>query len=127
MDEQLEKAVQESLVNGHLPCVAAFKVAARLKVSPVEVGHAANELKVRIIDCQLGCFKFAKVAHQGLASFSLTQALSDEVKASAANGRISCAAALEIAKRLRLSRKKVGDATNKLGVKLTGCQLGCFP
>ena len=39
MDEQLEKAVQESLVNGYLPCGAAFKVAARLKVSLTEVGN----------------------------------------------------------------------------------------
>jgi hypothetical protein len=34
----------------------AFEVAAKLGVPRREVGEAANELGLKIVDCQLGCF-----------------------------------------------------------------------
>jgi hypothetical protein len=52
----LEKEMRASLVNGKLPCAVAFKIAKKLKVSPKEVGDAANRLKIKISGCQLGCF-----------------------------------------------------------------------
>lgn len=39
-----------------LPCVKALALAKRLKVEPIEIGKIANELGIKIIDCQLGCF-----------------------------------------------------------------------
>ena len=39
-----------------LPCAEAFKVARDLEVPIVEVGRACNELGIKIIHCQLGCF-----------------------------------------------------------------------
>lgn len=58
--EEIEKALEEemraSLVNGKLPCAVAFKIAKKLKVSPSDVGDAANRLKIKISSCQLGCF-----------------------------------------------------------------------
>ncbi len=45
-----------SLVNGKLPCAVAFKIARKLKVSPKQVGDAANRLNIKISNCQLGCF-----------------------------------------------------------------------
>lgn len=39
-----------------IPCVEALALAKRLKVKPIEIGKAANELGIKIIDCQLGCF-----------------------------------------------------------------------
>jgi hypothetical protein len=44
------------MVNGRLPCAIAFKIAKELKVSPRDVGEAANRLSVKISSCQLGCF-----------------------------------------------------------------------
>ncbi len=39
-----------------IPCVEALALAKRLKVKPIEIGKIANELGIKIIDCQLGCF-----------------------------------------------------------------------
>ncbi len=56
MENELEKKIKSSLVEGKLPCAIAFKIAKELKVSPNEVGEAANRLSVKISSCQLGCF-----------------------------------------------------------------------
>ena len=39
-----------------LPCGKALALAKRLKVKPIEIGKTANELGIKITDCQLGCF-----------------------------------------------------------------------
>jgi hypothetical protein len=41
-------------------------------------------------------------------------------------GKIPCAKALALANHLELSPGKVGQALEELGIKVTGCQLGCF-
>ncbi len=39
-----------------LQCTEAFKIANDLEVSLAEVGKSCNELGIKIIGCQLGCF-----------------------------------------------------------------------
>ena len=56
MENELEKKIKSSLVDGKLPCAVAFRIAKELKVSPRDVGGAANLLFVKISGCQLGCF-----------------------------------------------------------------------
>jgi len=56
MEDELEKKIKSSLVDGRLPCAIAFKIAKELKVRPRDVGDAANRLSVKISGCQLGCF-----------------------------------------------------------------------
>ena len=56
MEDKLEEKIKSSLVDGRLPCAVAFKIAKELKVSPRDVGDAANRLSVKISSCQLGCF-----------------------------------------------------------------------
>ncbi len=53
--------------------------------------------------------------------------LEEELKASLVDGRLPCAAALEISRKLKVKPIKVGDMANKLNVKIANCQLGCFP
>ncbi len=56
IEKALEQEMRASLVNGRLPCAVAFRIAKKLKVSPKEVGNAANRLNIKISGCQLGCF-----------------------------------------------------------------------
>jgi len=56
MSEKLEMEIQDSLVDGKLPCSVAFSIAKKLKVSPREVGDTANRINIKIKSCQLGCF-----------------------------------------------------------------------
>ncbi len=55
------------------------------------------------------------------------QLLESELKASLVDGKLPCAVAFKIGRRLKVSQRKVGDAANRLGVKISNCQLGCFP
>ena len=56
MAKELEEKIKASLVNGKLPCAAAFKIAKQLNTSTKEVGEACNKLNLKISSCQLGCF-----------------------------------------------------------------------
>lgn len=56
MNEELEKKMKSSLVNGKLPCPVAFQISKELKVSLNEIGEKANNLGIKISGCQLGCF-----------------------------------------------------------------------
>ena len=40
----------------HLPCAVAFKIARDMDVPLDEVGRTCNELGIKIVGCQLGCF-----------------------------------------------------------------------
>ncbi len=39
-----------------LPCSKAFAIASEVKVSVGEVGIICNEIGIKIVGCQLGCF-----------------------------------------------------------------------
>ncbi|GEA14079.1 MAG: hypothetical protein PWR22_2103 [Moorella sp. (in: firmicutes)] len=57
--EAVRAAVKEAAADhgGKLPCAVAQEVARRLQVPMREVGQAADDLKIKIIQCQLGCFE----------------------------------------------------------------------
>ena len=57
----------------------------------------------------------------------MTEKLDEVIRASLVNGKLPCAVAFKIAKQLKVSPKEVGNACNKLSVKISSCQLGCFP
>lgn len=50
------EAVRKAAREGRITCTEARKLAGELKVSPKVVGMAANELKIKIKSCELGCF-----------------------------------------------------------------------
>lgn len=56
MKEKIAEQIKKKSVNNILPCPVARKIAQELSVSYEEVGRTADELKVKITDCELGCF-----------------------------------------------------------------------
>ena len=54
------------------------------------------------------------------------QQVIDRVKQEALNGRLPCKRAFDIAEELGVPPRKVGEAADEAGVKITACQLGCF-
>ncbi|MBI2287798.1 MAG: hypothetical protein HYU83_02260 [Chloroflexi bacterium] len=125
-DERLATQLSASLIDGHLPCATAFQIAGKLGVSRRQVGDMANQQKVRIIDCQLGCFKFEKAVHN-LDSIRISQALADDIKAALIDGSLPCTVTFEVAKKAKAAPREVADVANKLKIKINHCQLGCFP
>jgi hypothetical protein len=57
MAEGIKAEVEKRAREGRISCKEALKLANELGVSPAEVGRAADELKIKIAGCQLGCFK----------------------------------------------------------------------
>ncbi len=53
--------------------------------------------------------------------------LEEELKASLVDGKLPCAVAFKIARKLEVPHKQVGEAANRLNIKIASCQLGCFP
>lgn len=52
----IEKFLNERSNNGKITCSEARKIAEELNVPYIEVGRMANELKIKIKKCELGCF-----------------------------------------------------------------------
>ena len=53
--------------------------------------------------------------------------IENEIQASLVNSRLPCAVAFKIARKLKVTPRQVGDIANRLNIKITSCQLGCFP
>ena len=119
--------IKNSAPKGQLHCGMAFKIAEELTIDPRTVGDMANQLKVRIINCQLGFFSVEKATHEDLRGMAIAPQVAEEVKASLVDGKLPCKAAFQVARKLNAGRKLVGDTATKLKIKISECQLGCFP
>ncbi len=53
--------------------------------------------------------------------------LEEKIISSLVDGKLTCPIAFKIAKELKVSLWEVGETTDKLGIKISSCQLGCFP
>ncbi len=54
--EELKSKIKAAAPEGKMPCAAAFKLAEELNISRPEMGNLLNELRIKITQCQLGCF-----------------------------------------------------------------------
>ena len=54
--ENVLEAVKSAAPEGRITCAEAHNLAHRLGVEIIVVGQAADELKIRIKSCRLGCF-----------------------------------------------------------------------
>jgi hypothetical protein len=54
--EQIIEAIQTAAENDRLGCEKAHELTRDLNISLQEIGAICNELKIKIADCQLGCF-----------------------------------------------------------------------
>jgi hypothetical protein len=54
--EDLEAAIRKAMIDGRLPCAAAFHLAADFKLAKIRVSSACEKLKIRVSACQLGAF-----------------------------------------------------------------------
>ena len=123
---KLEDAIKASLKDGFLPCPAAFGIAKRLSTPVDWVGDVADKLNLRIVDCQLGCFKVEKTANTIPASGVADPFIQEQITAAAAQGSFTCLAAFHIARRTKVRPINVAKVANLIQIKIHDCQLGCF-
>ena len=55
--KKLEEVIKEKVKDGKLPCPLCFKIAEDFGISRKEMGKILNEMKIKISQCQLGCFE----------------------------------------------------------------------
>jgi hypothetical protein len=137
MDERIHQTILERLEDGRLPCSHAFAIAHSLDVDPLSVGLTANEAGIRISRCQLGLFGYGpkaegkhKIVHpMDQVPERLAARLRAEAgrQAQAGEKGITCAAIWRAADGLGYRRIKASSAVEAMGLKVSRCQLGCFP
>jgi len=54
--EKVIEVLRNASVNNRLDCEKAHELSRSLDISLREIGALCNELKIKIIACQLGCF-----------------------------------------------------------------------
>ena len=54
--EEIIAKLKEAAKDGKIPCALAFKIAKECNVSTKEIGNLLNQAKIKISNCQLGCF-----------------------------------------------------------------------
>ena len=131
MDEQLRQAVLGHLEEGHLTCHQAHAIAKELGVEPMDVGRVADEVEVRISRCLLGLFGYGSKAagtHKIVRPMAqVPPSLEAALRAEAGEEGLPCIAVWRVADRLGHSRLEVSNAVEGLGLRVSHCQLGCFP
>jgi len=55
-DETIIRRLKEAAKEGKISCSMAMKIADDCHVSVKRVGELLNQIKVKIVQCQLGCF-----------------------------------------------------------------------
>jgi len=56
----------------------------------------------------------------------MRQEIATQIEGSLTEGRLPCASAFKIARRLEVSPQQVGEVADELAVKISRCQLGLF-
>jgi hypothetical protein len=56
-DDRLAEAVRREADQGRIECARALALARDLGVSPRRVGDVCNREGIKIVACQLGCFR----------------------------------------------------------------------
>ena len=54
--EDVKAKIKAAAPEGKIACDAAFRLAEELSLSRKDLGELLNELRIKIIHCQLGCF-----------------------------------------------------------------------
>jgi len=123
---EITEAVKQRASNEAISCVAAHKIAADLGVPPKEIGVGIDLLELRIVKCQLGLYGYQPEKKVVKPAETVSEALEGAITESLIEGRLSCAAAWDIAKRLGLAKMDVSSACETLKIKMVSCQLGAF-
>ena len=54
--DDVKARIREAAPHAKIACAAACRLADELNLSRKDLGELLNELKIKIIQCQLGCF-----------------------------------------------------------------------
>jgi hypothetical protein len=120
-------AIEQRADEGRITCAAAHAIAAQQGCPPKTVGINIDLLEKRIAQCQMGLFGHGSKKGKAVnGSTAVTAELEEAIREAMVDGRITCKAAWDLAKRLGLTKMDVANACETLSVKVSKCQLGAF-
>lgn len=131
IDEKIASNIRAKLSEGKLPCEQAIALAQALKIPPPELRKNADALKIHLSNCQLGLFGYPD-KKKGWLSNNIPQkpvpeGLEDALRATAdAQKHLTCPQAWAVAAQFKVSRMQVGYLADRLGLRISACQLGVF-
>jgi len=123
---ELKKVLLEKARENELPCTVAFKISKDHRISPDEIGMAADFMKIRLIKCQLGLFGHKPEKKIVKNAATISKSLEEKIKSAAHDGKISCKVLWQIASDLDINKLKIGIACETMSIKIGPCQLGAF-
>ncbi|MDD3463468.1 MAG: LysR family transcriptional regulator [Sulfurospirillaceae bacterium] len=115
MEELIKKYLNEK---GKLDCSDAFKIATKLKCTPLEVGDCAKAMDIRIDGCELGQFGKLEGGVFDQEALSRIEPFLDE------QNRVTCKDARSCAGGIGL--KKIRGTLKEKNIDVKYCELGCF-
>lgn len=120
-DEILEELILKYSKDGKLKCGVSFKIADKTGIDIEKVGKKANEMGIRINECELGQFgKFRyEISSSNPENLAKLEPLLDEKR------RIFCKDAREIASS-GVGLKSIRATLRESNIDVKYCQLGCF-
>lgn len=119
-------ALAEVAGDGRIGCAVAHDLAAELAVSPADIGRTVDLLDYRIVKCQMGLFGYTPAKKIVTPATTVSDELRDQLLGAAVGGKIPCADCWRIAQALAMQKITVAAACEKLGLKVSPCQLGAF-
>ena len=117
--------LQEASIDNKLACAKVFESINKYSFFPDIAGFTMNQYKIKITFCQLGLFGYPDGKNIPSCE-TVSQELEDEIYTFTDNSRLACAAAWNIASRMKIKKMDVAAACEKLGIKINKCQLGAF-
>jgi len=123
---RLDDTVKASLKDGYLPCPVAWEIAGEANVPRVSIGDITDKLEVRITNCQLGCFKVDKTAHDNPVHENIDAEIITVIEALQEDRQLTCARVFDLAQRFKIKPMAIANQANDRGFKIHECQLGCF-
>ncbi len=126
IDPLVADALKKEAEDGQIPCAVAFKIVSETGREASEVGVAADLLELRLSKCQLGLFGYTPRKRIVKAAEVVPENLRKKIQDSLSDNRLACSVAWDIAEAFGLRKMEVSSACEKLGIKISHCQLGAF-
>ena len=131
MQADLQQALAGRLEDGKLGCAQAHALAAEVGLDPLAVGQAATAAGVRVFHCQLGLFGYGPKSegkHKIVQPMpAVPEDLAAHLRAAAGPDGITCEEVWRVAAEVGATRLEASGAVEALGLRVSTCQLGCFP
>ena len=126
VDPLIVKALEENAPEGKITCAGAFRLAEECGTMASEIGFTADKLEIRIIRCQMGIFGYEPEKKVVKPMDNVPDDLESAIRDKLVDGKLTCAAAWEVARTLNIPKMRVSSACEKLAIKIKPCQLGAF-